>query len=109
MIYTSLEGAILQPFRVSVYSMDGQAFRVTASDVAEPPLKQSKAAYLEDRGGGKAWVRTLLAEEGWLAMGKSKEILDRWKLLAAEQAADSQREPRFASSVTLCRCVATST
>ena len=36
---------IVQHYGVDVYSLDGQAFRITASDVAEPPLKQSKACY----------------------------------------------------------------
>ena len=88
--FQSVEGATIEHFRIKVYSLDGQAFRVTASDIAEPPLRQSKAAYLEDRGDGQAWVRILLAEEGWFAMGKRADVLKRWRERAALQAADAQ-------------------
>ena len=32
---------VVVPFRIEIYSIEGQAFRVTASSVAEPPLLQS--------------------------------------------------------------------
>ena len=89
-LFKPLAGAVVEPFRVAVYSTRGQAFRVTASEVAEPPLRQSKAAYWEDRGDGMGFVRILLAEEGWFAMGKSADVLQRWKERATLEAANAQ-------------------
>jgi site-specific DNA-cytosine methylase/integrase len=77
-----------EKFAVQVYSVDGQAFRVTASDVAEPPLYQSKACYWESRCS-PGFYRTLLAKEGWGAMGKDVQQLRLWEQRAAEEAADS--------------------
>ena len=40
---------VVVPFRIDIYSIYGQAFRMAASSFAEPPLLQSKAAYWEPR------------------------------------------------------------
>ena len=80
------KGYELRPFRVEVYSIDGQAFRITSSDIAEPPLRQSKACYWDARVG---FYRILLPEEGWLLMGKPARVLERWRTRAAEEAADA--------------------
>ena len=77
-----------EKFAVQVYSVDGQAFRVTASDVAEPSLYQSKACYWESRCS-PGFYRTLLAKEGWGVMGKDVQQLRLWEQRAAEEAADS--------------------
>ena len=46
-----------EKFAVQVYSADGQAFRVTASDVAEPPLYQPKAwCEVGTSLSGSSWV-----------------------------------------------------
>ena len=63
-----------EKFAVYVYSIEGQAFRVTASDVAEPPLYQSKACYWENRRS-PGFYRILLDGDGWSLMGKSTEQL----------------------------------
>ena len=68
-------------FAVQVYSVDGQAFRVAASDVAEPPLYQSRCS--------PGFYRILLDKEGWGAMGKDNQQLRLWEQRAAEEAADS--------------------
>ena len=77
-----------ETFAVNVYSIEGQAFRVTASDVAEPPLYQSKACYWETRCS-PGFYRILLAGDGWSLMGKSSEQLQLWRERAAEEEADS--------------------
>ena len=87
-LFTPVE-PVVKPFRVNVYSFDGQALRCTSSNIAEPPLRQSKAAYLEVRAD-PPFYRTLLAEEGWDAMGKPPELLQRWRERAALEAADRE-------------------
>ena len=77
-----------EKFAVYVYSIEGQAFRVTASDVAEPPLYQSKACYWETRCS-PGFYRILLGGDGWSLMGKSAEQLKLWRERAAEEVADS--------------------
>ena len=77
-----------EKFAVYVYSIEGQAFRVTASDVAEPPLYQSKACYWETRCS-PGFYRILLDGDGWSLMGKSAEQLKLWRERAAEEVADS--------------------
>ena len=64
---------VVHSFRVFVYSIEGQAFRVTASDVAEPPLFQGKVCYWETRCLPEvpAFYRILLEGDGWGLMGKS--------------------------------------
>ena len=96
---------VVEPFRIDIFSIDGQAFRVTASDVAEPPLFQSKAAYCETRGvdlGVKPFYRILLAGDGWSLMEKPLEQARLWKVRAAEEQADSmlpKTVPPFTSSL----------
>ena len=96
---------VVEPFRVDIFSIDGQAFRVTASDVAEPPLFQSKAAYCETRGvdlGVEPFYRILLAGDGWSLMEKPLEQARLWKVRAAEEQADSmlpKTVPPFTSSL----------
>ncbi|MAV11925.1 MAG: hypothetical protein CL861_00440 [Cyanobium sp. MED843] len=75
----------LEPLTLSVYSIDGQAFRITSSDVAEPPLRQSKAVYWDPRLN---IYRILLPEEGWLLMGKPREVLSRWRTRYVEEQAN---------------------
>ena len=96
---------MVEPFRIGIFSIDGQAFRVTASDVAEPPLFQSKAAYCETRGvelGVEPFYRILLAGDGWSLMEKPLEQARLWKVRAAEEQADSmlpKTVPPFTSSL----------
>ena len=79
---------VVEPFRVDIFSIDGQAFRVTASDVAEPPLFQSKAAYCETRGvdlGVEPFYRIILADDGWSLMEKPLEQARLWKVRARQR------------------------
>ena len=82
---------VVHPFRVHVYSIEGQAFRVTASEVAEPPLCQSKVCYLETRGlpAIAPFYRVLLEGDAWSLMGKQPHLLTLWKHRYAEEVADS--------------------
>lgn len=91
----------VKPFSVDVYSLDGQAFRVTASSVAEPPLYQSKACYLETRCN-PSFFRILLAGDGYSLMEKQSGLLKVWKTRAAEEASDSllpKTVPPFTESI----------
>ena len=82
---------VVHPFRVFVYSIEGQAFRVTASDVAEPPLLQGKACYWETRCLPEvpAFYRILLEGDGWGLMGKSHTQRLLWKQRHSEELAGS--------------------
>ena len=77
-------------FRVFVYSIEGQAFRVTASEVAEPPLLQGKACYWESRCS-PGFYRILLERGDWNLMEKPQVQLKlwQWQTRYAEELADS--------------------
>jgi len=95
---------VVHPFRVFVYSIEGQAFRVTASDVAEPPLLQGKACYWETRCLPEvpAFYRILLEGDGWGLMGKSHTQRLLWKQRHSEELADSmlpKTVPPYTSSL----------
>ena len=79
---------VVVPFRIDIYSVEGQAFRVTASDVAEPPLLQSKAAYWESRCV-PGFYRILLEGGAWSLMEKPEGQLRLWKSRSAEELSDS--------------------
>ena len=85
-----------EKFAVQVYFVDGQAFRVAASEVAEPPLYQYKACYWESRCS-PGFYRILLDKEGWGAMEKDAQQLRLWEQRAAEEV--GQPAPQAASKV----------
>ena len=73
-------------------STESQAFRVKAAEVAEPPLCQSKACYLETRGLPSVipFYRVLLEGDAWNLMGKQpSQLLTLWQRRYAEEVADS--------------------
>ena len=92
---------VVVPFRIDIYSVEGQAFRVTASDVAEPPLLQSKAAYWESRCV-PGFYRILLEGDAWSLMEKPAGQLRLWKQRSAEELSDSllpKTVPQYSSAL----------
>ena len=79
---------VVVPFRIDIYSVEGQAFRVTASNVAEPPLLQSKAAYWESRCT-PGFYRILLEGDALSLMEKPEGQLRLWKSGSAEELSGS--------------------
>ena len=96
-----LVAPVVVPLRIDIYSVEGQAFRVTASNVAEPPLLQSKAAYWESRCTPE-FYRILLEGGAWSLTEKPGGQLRLWKSRSAEELSDSllpKTVPQYSSEL----------
>ena len=92
---------VVVPFRIDIYSVGGQAFRVTASSVAKQSLLQSKAAYWESRCT-PGFYRILLEGDAWSLMEKQEGQLRLWKSRSAEELSDSllpRTVPQYSSEL----------